>query len=210
MEHYIEVTRRGELEALLALAPLDTLILLANENGWTLLQEAVGEGHRHMVEVFLNAGASVHTLDEDGETLLHLAVSEHHADVVRLLLQRGAKLNIKDTQGATPLISLCRNTEPIGQTALHKQMDRLAMLNTLDALLEAEALLDIKDDIEMTALMWAAWSGDLQIVQRLIRAGASRKIKDDVGRSAADIARQQGFFPVARYLHRTRKRRLGR
>jgi ankyrin repeat protein len=53
---------------------------------------------------------------------------------------------------------------------------------------------------ELTALMWAAGYGKSATVRALLDAGADRTRKDNRGKTAADIAREQGFSETAAML----------
>ncbi len=52
----------------------------------------------------------------------------------------------------------------------------------------------------LTALMWAAGYGKAECVQLLLASGADPKLKDDRGKTAADIAQEQGYGDVAALL----------
>ena len=57
-----------------------------------------------VVEILLEAGADVNTLDRRGATPLHHAAGEGRGDIVRLLLARGANPSYRDDGWeATPL-----------------------------------------------------------------------------------------------------------
>ena len=53
---------------------------------------------------------------------------------------------------------------------------------------------------DLTALMWAAGFGKTDTVQALLAAGAKPQLKDDRGKTAADIAREQNFAETAQLL----------
>jgi ankyrin repeat protein len=69
----------------------------------TGLHIAAEMGHKEVVAVFLEAGATVDALTTTRTTPLHQASMNGHTEVVKLLLQAGADVNAQDDQGATPL-----------------------------------------------------------------------------------------------------------
>jgi TonB family protein len=64
---------------------------------------AVEGGHDDIVELLLEAGASVDRQDESGETALHLAARHGRTAAARLLLQAGADFGLRDAEERTPL-----------------------------------------------------------------------------------------------------------
>jgi ankyrin repeat protein len=52
----------------------------------------------------------------------------------------------------------------------------------------------------LTALMWAAGYGKSDCLKLLLERGADPKLKDDRGKTAADIAAEQGYQAVAAML----------
>ena len=55
-------------------------------------------------------------------------------------------------------------------------------------------------DNELTALMWAAGFGKTDTVRALLAAGADPKLRDNRGKTAADMAREQKFIETAQVL----------
>ena len=53
---------------------------------------------------------------------------------------------------------------------------------------------------DLTALMWAAGFGKTDTVRALLAAGAKPQLKDDRGKTAADMAREQKFAETAQLL----------
>ncbi|QRY18877.1 ORF-7 [Teiidae poxvirus 1] len=93
--------------------------------------EAVKTGNEDMVELLLFWGASVHIRGERNETPLHTAVRHGHDYIVELLLDKGANPNACNDEHWTPL-----------HVAMIEQPHNL---NTIDALLQANANVDIQD-----------------------------------------------------------------
>lgn len=80
-----------------------------NEDGATLLMLAAGAGHYKMVELLLEAGATVDATDARGWTALMKAVFNYELnrgfpDVVSLLIDAGADIEHQVSYGTRPLM----------------------------------------------------------------------------------------------------------
>ena len=80
-----------------------------NEEGVTLLMLAAGAGHYEMVELFLEAGATVDATDARGWTALMKAIFNYDLnrgfpDVVSLLIDAGADIEHQVSYGTRPLM----------------------------------------------------------------------------------------------------------
>lgn len=71
--------------------------------GTTALMIAAKNGHYDIVEVLLNAGASVNNVNAFGHHALFHAVINNHPNIVRLLLERGSDKDRIDFFGNKPL-----------------------------------------------------------------------------------------------------------
>jgi ankyrin repeat protein len=67
-------------------------------------------------------------------------------------------------------------------------------------LLDRGVAVDTRYKHDLTALMWAAGSGQKDAVEMLLRRGANKALKDDRGKTAADIARELGHKEVVALL----------
>lgn len=74
-----------------------------DEAGWTALMHAVDAGHDTVVQLLLDAGASVHLENDAQDTALHLAAQQGRTEAARLLLEAGADFVARDADGRTPL-----------------------------------------------------------------------------------------------------------
>ena len=72
------------------------------EDGRTPLHAAADRGHRRVVILLLNRGASANARDNEGDTALHLAAMGGHDSIVRVLLAEGADPTIRNNAGQTP------------------------------------------------------------------------------------------------------------
>jgi ankyrin repeat protein len=53
---------------------------------------------------------------------------------------------------------------------------------------------------DLTALMWAAGYGHEEVIRTLLAAGARADMRDNRGKTAADIARDAGFTASVKLL----------
>jgi len=168
---------------------------------------------RRMIE----EGAAVNSRNRAGETPLILWVKAGNAGMVVWLLEKGASVNQDALDRTTPLMAAAfAGRVDIMQTLLDAGADverkdqvfKTAMIYAA-AQGHAEAvklLLGRGVDVNrtyahsLTALMWAAGYGKTECVQLLLASGADPKLKDDRGKTAGDIAQDQGYAEVAALL----------
>ena len=58
----------------------------------TALHKAAHRGHKDIVQILVEKGASIEAMDNGNKTPLHLAVRNGHTDTVDLLLMKGASV----------------------------------------------------------------------------------------------------------------------
>lgn len=148
--------------------------------------------------------------DARGFSALHWACRLGKADVVDALIKRGAPIEAKSTggdlPGETPLSFLMDDV----QRPLDKQStpDDVEFVNTsirqgcmfskaplgpqylqiAQKLISHGANVNSKNDSGRTPLMKAVYAGHAEIVDLLLRSGASVTMKDDYDKSAMDVA----------------------
>jgi len=64
--------------------------------GYTALIWGVNANKPNIVELLLQKGANIETVDKDGRSALLIAVGKGHARVVELLLEEGADIHVTD------------------------------------------------------------------------------------------------------------------
>ena len=100
---------------------------------------------------------------------------------VRLLLEAGADTNLKSKDGYTALINTIKGI------ASNKEQ-----VEIIKQLLDHNANIDEQDSDGETALIKAVgWYRQRGIIALLLESGADPTIKDNKGRTAADIARSR-------------------
>ena len=118
---------------------------------------------RDAVRYLVEQGADVNARDDKGETPLMKAAFLGHLDVVEFLVERGADVNARSAAGETPLMRATRS------------------LDVVKYLVEHGADVNARDAHGDTLLLKEAVSGRLNIVQYLLKVGATV----DVGAPAA-------------------------
>jgi ankyrin repeat protein len=74
-----------------------------DENGWTPLHQAVLDGKKDLVDLFLAKGAQINEPTNSGKTPLHLASEIGKREIVEFLLEKNALVDVTDIQGQTPV-----------------------------------------------------------------------------------------------------------
>ena len=145
------------------------------EFGWPALMKASAYGHEKIVELLLNAGASVDMQNDFDTTSLMWASKGGYKGIVKMLLKAGAAVNQQDNAKDTALIWASNED--------HKEI--------VEILLIAGSAVDIPGRGRLTALMGASYHGFAEIVKILLTAGADRTLKNVGGKTAFDIAKNE-------------------
>lgn len=142
----------------------------------TILHFAAFRGHEAILQLLLDRGDDIETCDPDHErTALHYAALGGHEAAVRLLLQSGADVNARASHGSTPLVLIgsCQHES--------RQLNP----NVFRLLLEHGADIDATEtDCGTTALHWAAFNGNAEVLEVLLERGASTTIRCCRGETA--------------------------
>jgi len=178
------------------IVPLNSRFLVAARS---LDGEAMGRA--------LGEGANVNSRNRLGESALVIVLRKDRLDLAQLLLAAGADVNLAAVNGITPLMTAAYagHVEMVG-TLLDKgaaigATDRLkknAMTYAAGEGHTAVVKLLLVRGVDpnavyehgLTALMWAAGYGRVDTMRTLLDAGARADPKDDRGKTAIDIARE--------------------
>jgi ankyrin repeat protein len=115
------------------------------------------------------SGVDIDGPDDFGESALITAVKCSNKSMVNAYIKAGASLEIKNKHGDTFLIKAIRNLK----------IDMCKIICSGATTRSARrAFLDIKDEYSETALMIAVECGNKEIVEILVKSGASLEIKD--------------------------------
>lgn len=143
------------------------------------LRLAVERGHTDVIERLLHAGADVRSADVNGErTLLQPATFHGDARMCRILLERGATVEVP-TSGN-------RRFPPLLSAILSNSVETVSMLLSYKTSVDAVYY-------QRTAIGEAVATGNIQLIEMLLQAGASKVGKD---------IRRIGNMEAAGYLER--------
>src|SRR5580692_442332 len=155
-------------------------------SGWlTPLMFAAREGDVESARLLVAAGADVNVPASDGKDALGLAIFNGNYELASFLIDSKAQVNRADTQGFTPLFWAVdrRNMETAPNFPWMVTADPLPLIKRLlEAGADPNALVNNTPRARMragsprivfaTALMRAAFSGDLDLVKLLLAKGA--------------------------------------
>jgi len=153
------------------------------------------EENDDIINYLIDHGADVNEINRQGDTPLIYAIRKGKIEVIKALIKHGADINRKTNFGSTPLITaLFEKNDTIvkyllnhgvdinersndNSTPLHYAIDLLIRnenesMAVVDFLLEKGANLKIKNKSGDTPLLLAIKTGNIELIERLLREGA--------------------------------------
>ncbi|KDO31978.1 hypothetical protein SPRG_03194 [Saprolegnia parasitica CBS 223.65] len=189
--------RGGHLDVLDLLLAAGANINDQSETGLTALYEAAKHGRADAVRRLLSHGANVHASSHTRHTPLHIAIGEGHVEVADLLLCAGADAAATDAMGVTVWHEAAGTDATVTKRMVamlqsHNVVLRHDMVDVvmarhpfhyaaveghdvfLQVLLETRLVTDVNmQDVDgCSALYYAAANGHVDVVRRLLEAGA--------------------------------------
>ena len=177
-------------------------------SGWlTPLMLAAREDDMESARLLVAAGADVNAVAGDGKNALNLAIFNGNYDLASYLVDNKADVNNTDTQRFTPLFWAVdrRNMETAPNFPWMVTQDPLPLVKKLlDAGANPNALVNNTPRARMragsprivfaTALMRAAFSGDLELAKLLLSYRADPKVISSDGETMLSAAASLGFI----------------
>jgi uncharacterized protein len=177
-------------------------------SGWlTSLMFAARDGGLELTRILVRAGADVDAVAGDGKTALALAIFNGNYDVASFLVDSNADVNKADAQRFTPLFWAVdrRNMETAPNFPWMVTVDPMPLIHRLlDAGATPNALVNNTPRGRMregsprivfaTALMRAAFAGDLELVKLLVERGADPAIVSRDGETMVSAAAGLAFI----------------
>ena len=93
----------GNIEAVKKHLAAGTKADVKNDEGWTPLILAAGEGQKKIADLLISKGAEVNAMTDDGLTALFAAIAGSHKEIAEVLIAKGADVNARGFFGMTPL-----------------------------------------------------------------------------------------------------------
>ncbi|PSN51182.1 hypothetical protein C0J52_06044 [Blattella germanica] len=188
-----------------------------NEEGETLLLEAVMGKNEEIAIKFLKHGTNPNAKDIYGNTPMHYAAGKELTNVVECLLELKCNFDCTNTEGETPLLKAIkqRNEEiaikllrvgadpnsmdKYGNTVMHFAAEgNLAI--AVDMLLKLECDFDGFNEEGKTPLLEAVMGRNEEIAIKLLKRGSNPKAKDKYGNTPMHYAAEKELMKVVEYL----------
>ena len=178
-----------------------------NYDGATPLLFACSSAQAESVELLLSVGADPNIADTDGDTSILSAISGFcSVNTMQKLVNYGAKVNAANKKGRTALLKACAYREidvvkylleagadptlvdDVHYSSLHAAVDGRCTKNTLWALIDHGAYVDVTRKDGTNALLRACTTGQAESVMFLLDAGADVSITKPNGNTCLHTA----------------------
>mmetsp|Transcript_7735 Transcript_7735/g.11747 ORF Transcript_7735/g.11747 Transcript_7735/m.11747 type:complete len:312 (+) Transcript_7735:1-936(+) len=178
--------RQGQRAAAQLLTSLGGRLAYSRKRMATELCTAVRESDINTVRQLLDFKCDAEAPNDDGRTCLHVAAAVGNLAIIELLLERGANPDAKDNSGFTPKFMAVRNGHSSCAASLHKHRGSLG-LSVEDAAAQ---------------LNNAVRHSKMEMLERLIEAGADPGAPDYDGRTCMHVAASMGNVSMVEFLLR--------
>ncbi|KAH7120600.1 ankyrin repeat-containing domain protein [Dactylonectria macrodidyma] len=145
---------------------------------------AAWSGNQAVINVLLERGAEIDSIDKYGKTPLSWAAANDHGAITGQLLDNGANIESKSNEGWTPLVWAVK----YGRSAV------------VQLLVDNGADLESQDEPGLTSLSWAVIHKEETVVELLLKLGADTESKTIVGQTPLMWAAMLGHADIARLL----------
>ena len=190
-------------------------------DGRTALHVASASGQGSIIKFLLDKGADLKSKTLDyAESAIHIAAAAGHEQALLVLLRHyrfldGLRRFYRDkvsqhltkSQWESDRMVVDKSEEAVNVWDWDARMDSKSDDHTLGMLSESCGIVEATNVFGQTALHLAAFNGHEQIIKMLLDAGARRDLRDAVGLTAADVARQQDHATIVSILayHKSNK-----
>ncbi len=176
--------------------------------------------HAEDLRELIQEAPNINAQDAEGHTPLHMLCYRETCEyaVMKMLLAAGADVNMANKAGRTPLF-VCSNPQCVkllldaGADVLHRDAEgctalhflprlKRAVPDTVLLILSRRFPINLPDGLGNTPLHTAAEHGCKETVEILLQAGADPGILNLVGKSPADLARENAHMVIGNMLHR--------
>lgn len=168
---FVELATYGKKEELKQLLTAGVNINAVDANGRTAMMRAAEMGHKETAKLLLKKGADLKIHSSFGESAMSFAcagagMGKKNVETLRLLLEHKADVNSVDRNGESCLMTLIKTD------ANWAKQDKEVILDIAKALIAAGADIHIKDRKGFNAFCWAAYYGNVPMMQLLAELGS--------------------------------------
>jgi quinoprotein dehydrogenase-associated probable ABC transporter substrate-binding protein len=185
--HVAIQNRNSDLAALLIEHGADPN--LPDNDGVTPLTYAINRNHVPSIELLAKRGAELNRPNAQGYTPLEFAIGDDKLFAAKALIDAGADVNTANgSQKVTPLMLVASKLSP--QARATHLAHGPTPIDIARLLIGHGANVNAKSASGVTPLMVAAGANNGPMIGLLLASGADAKAKDNVGKTALDIARE--------------------
>lgn len=130
-------------------------------------------------------GLKLHKYNTEHNSLLHIAIKLGYIDIIKFLLKTGCDANAQTRRLRAPLHYATYNNIPT---------------EIIELLLEHGANIEIKDDDNASAFMWACYLNNFKAAKLLLDKGADPYSPDNFGGTPLEWASFQGNGEIVKML----------
>lgn len=191
--------RKRHADQVKLFAELGANVDLPDSDGMTALQHAVMRDHVPSIKALLERGADIEGRNSQGYSPLALALAEAKYESAKALLEAGAHIDTRaGPDELTPLMIAASQIKPGEGTIFLPGSTR--PIDLARDLITRGADINAQSKSGITALMIAAARNVAPMIGLLMQAGAKPDLKSAQGKTAADIADQNGAEAAAKAL----------
>lgn len=184
--HYAAKSNRWDI--VVDLIDASSEINIRNRDGLTILHYAVNANQLETVKLLIKNGVNVNIADNFGKTAFHRAIKNRNFELIKFLVENGADVNAK------------YSTEYVADINIFSDLIADDQLDIYFYLINHGADVNIADERGSSPIHYAAKTGKLHLVKKLLECGANINAKNIVGETALHYAVEIGSLERVQYF----------